>query len=148
MRRDRLPSQRNRNAPKPNETSISKIPENPKGTRTICGQGANGLIRSAIESKTTPAHPIFERIIQSIASVKLWDHQRSSKQFHDASSFANFAMRIDVGGCSCITVCGVMASVLMGLTLSLLAISLDDFQCSQRASSRLRYVVAPGNPFT
>src|ERR1700730_15306718 len=102
---------------------MSKIPENPKGTRTMCGEDANGLIRSAIESKTTPANPIFERIIQSIASVKLWDHQRSSKQFQDASSFTNLPMRSDIGGCSGITVCGAMAAVLMGLTLSLLAIS-------------------------
>src|SRR5580700_4183579 len=127
---------------------MSKIPENPKGTRTICGQGASGLIRSAIESKTTPANPILERIIQSFDSMKLWDHQRSSKQFQDASSFTNFAMRIDISGCSSITLCEARASVLMGLMRTLLARSLDDFRCSQRASSRLQYVVAPGNPFT
>jgi hypothetical protein len=71
-----------------------------KGTRAICGQGASGLIHSAIETKTTPANPIFERIIQSFAPVKLWDHQRSSKQFQDASPFTNFAMRIDTNGCA------------------------------------------------
>src|SRR5271169_6259330 len=101
--------------PKPNDTSISKIPENPKGTRTICGQGARGLIRSAIVSKRTPANPIFERTVQSLASVKAVDHQRSSKQLQDASSFTNFAMRIDIRGFSGMTVCGAMAPVLIGV---------------------------------
>src|SRR5277367_3094809 len=107
---------------------MSKIPENPKGTRTICCQGGNGLMRSAIVSNTTPANAIFESSAQSLAWAKVVDHQRSSEQLH---------VRIDIRRCSAITVCGAMASVLIGVTLRLPGRSLDDFRCSQRASSRL-----------